>query len=87
MKVKAIIKVDVPEWQIGEEAQIFFPDSMCAKGICELATKDNDIETLLNEFITYVYAVQNPVEAHNGVITTSTLSEAKRGFLKKYDNR
>lgn len=34
--MKAVIKLDVPEWQIGEEVQVFFPDSMCKKGKCEL---------------------------------------------------
>lgn len=33
--IDTIIKVKVPKWQIGQKAQIYFPDSMCTKGICE----------------------------------------------------
>lgn len=34
--MKAIIRLDVPEWQIGQEVKVYFPDTMCVKGICEL---------------------------------------------------
>lgn len=33
--VNAYIKVKVPKWQIGQEASIYFKDTMCAKGICK----------------------------------------------------
>ena len=33
--IDAIIKVKVPEWQIGEEVSVFFPDTMNIKGVCE----------------------------------------------------
>jgi len=33
--MKATIKVDVPEYQIGQEATVYFRDTMCVKGICE----------------------------------------------------
>lgn len=33
--MKAIIKVDVPEFQIGQEATVYFRDTMCTKGVCE----------------------------------------------------
>ena len=33
--IDAVIKVKVPRWQIGEECQIHFPDTMCIKGKCE----------------------------------------------------
>lgn len=41
--VDAIIKVQVPKWQIGEECFIYFKDTMGIKGICEeVKEKDND---------------------------------------------
>ena len=43
--MQAIIRVDVPEWQIGEEATICFKDSMLTKGICEKDTKPKKNET------------------------------------------
>ena len=36
--MKAVIKLDVPEWQIGQEVSVYFKDTMVKKGICE---KDN----------------------------------------------
>lgn len=38
--VDAVIKVRVPKWQIGQEVNIYFKDSMYMKGIV-----DNDKET------------------------------------------
>lgn len=35
--MKALIEIDVPEWQIGQEVTIYFPDSMCKKGVCKAA--------------------------------------------------
>ena len=43
--MQAIIRVDVPEWQIGEEVTICFKDSMLKKGICEKDTKPKKNET------------------------------------------
>ena len=40
--VDAIIKVKVPKWQIGEEVSIYFKDTMCTKGICELENKEKE---------------------------------------------
>ena len=42
--MKAIIKVDVPEFQIGQEVTVYFRDTMCTKGMCEKA-KDGIITT------------------------------------------
>ena len=33
--MKAVIKLDVPEWQIGQDATIYFPDTMVKKSKCE----------------------------------------------------
>lgn len=35
--VKAIIQVEVPEWQIGEKVSLYFPDTMQKSAICERA--------------------------------------------------
>lgn len=37
--MKAIITVDVPEHQIGQEVSAYFKDSMCVKGMCESETE------------------------------------------------
>ena len=36
--MKALIRVDVPEWQIGQEAHIIFRDTMEKHGVCEADT-------------------------------------------------
>ena len=33
--MKAIIRLDVPEWQIGQEVKVYFHDTMCVTGTCE----------------------------------------------------
>lgn len=35
IQMKAIIKIDVPGYQIGQEVSIYFKDTMNVKGICE----------------------------------------------------
>ena len=46
--MKAIITVDVPEHQIGQEVSAYFKDTMCVKGKCEaeidvLAKHDEEV--------------------------------------------
>lgn len=45
--MKAIIKLDVPEWQIGKMVQIYFPDSMQKIGKCEAVKERERPERLL----------------------------------------
>lgn len=42
--MKAVIELDVPEWQIGQEVTVYFPDSMLKKGKCELL-KEQETKT------------------------------------------
>ena len=34
--MKAIIRLDVPDWQIGKKVSVYFPDSMVSNSICEI---------------------------------------------------
>jgi len=34
--VNAVIKLEVPEWQIGEPVTVFFKDTMMKKSVCEI---------------------------------------------------
>lgn len=45
--MKAIIKLDVPEWQIGQEVTIHFPDTMVKRGKCEAVKEHPGPEKLL----------------------------------------
>ena len=40
--MKAIIRLDVPDWQIGEKVSIYFPDSMVSNSICEIDNMEKD---------------------------------------------
>lgn len=44
--MKAIVWLDVPEWQIGSEVTVYFKDTMVTKGVCEKAPEQR---FLLNE--------------------------------------
>ena len=39
--VDAIIRVKVPEWQIGEKVSIYFPDTMFIHSTCERAIQEH----------------------------------------------
>ncbi len=39
--MKAIIRLDVPDWQIGEKVSVYFPDTMVLNSICEIDNTDN----------------------------------------------
>lgn len=38
--MKAVIKLDVPDFQIGQEVTVYFKDTMTKKGICEAEEDD-----------------------------------------------
>ena len=44
--VDAIIRIKVPEWQIGEEVKIYFKDTMYISGICEKVDKEKINENI-----------------------------------------
>ena len=45
--MKAVIKLDVPEWQIGQCVSVYFPDTMMKKAICEAVKERKRPEKLL----------------------------------------
>jgi hypothetical protein len=55
--MKAIITVDVPEHQIGQEVSVYFKDTMMVKGVCENieSTNATNGEVLLQVFPPSVY--------------------------------
>lgn len=64
--MKAKIEIDVPEFQIGNEVNVYFKDSMCKKGICE---KDNQNITL-DDFERFA------IEHDYAIMTTEIYSKA-----------
>ena len=46
--MKAIIKLDVPEWQVGQEVTVYFKDTMMKRGICELENIETEKPCKIN---------------------------------------
>ena len=42
-EMKVIIELDVPEWQIGQQVEVFFPDTMMKKGVCTLPKEQESL--------------------------------------------
>lgn len=42
--MKAVIKLDVPEWQIGQDVSVYFPDTMLKHGKCELLKEQEAVK-------------------------------------------
>lgn len=43
-EMRVIIELDVPEWQIGKQVEVFFPDTMMKKGVCELLKEQEAVK-------------------------------------------
>ena len=41
--MKAVIELDVPEWQIGQDVSVYFPDTMVKHGKCELLKEQDAV--------------------------------------------
>jgi len=44
--MKAVIELDVPEWQIGQDVSVYFPDTMLKHGKCELLKEQEAVEPI-----------------------------------------
>ena len=42
--MKAVIKLDVPDWQIGQDVTVYFPDTMMQHAKCELLKEQEAVE-------------------------------------------
>ena len=42
--MKSVIELDVPDWQIGQDVTVYFPDTMVKRGKCELLKKQKTEE-------------------------------------------
>lgn len=47
--MKAIIRLDIPDYQIGQKVSIYFPDTMKIEGVTEMDTTLNLNGTVLND--------------------------------------
>lgn len=39
--MKAVIRLDVPDWQIGQEVYVYFLDTMMMRSVCEEEKQEN----------------------------------------------
>lgn len=44
MVTKAVIQLDVPEWQIGQDVSVYFPDTMLKHGKCEMMKEQEPVK-------------------------------------------
>lgn len=56
--MKAIVEIDVPEWQIGRDVSVYFPDTMVAHGTCnsndeitKILDQNNKYKQMVNEIL------------------------------------
>lgn len=56
--MKAVIYLDVPEWQVDQDVTIFFPDTMVQHAKCELLKEEKEEEKMKWE----KFEQMNPVE-------------------------
>ena len=78
-KVEAFVKIDVPEYQIGESVHLYFKDTMYAMSICEPASKhDFIVETKFLERVLEEADKQN-IPISNGIL--DILSEEIKKFI------
>jgi len=47
--MKAVIELDVPEWQIGQDVSVYFPDTMLKHGKCELLKEQNEPKQIIRK--------------------------------------
>ena len=53
--MKALIELDVPEWQIGQEVAVYFPDTMRKRGKCEaVPAHDVPVQSLIDHIKTAI---------------------------------
>lgn len=54
--MKAVINLDVPEWQIGQPVSVYFPDTMQKRGVCELL-KEQEAKLLTFDEVKRHYSI------------------------------
>ena len=42
--MKAVVELDVPEWQIGQDVSVYFPDTMLEHGKCKLLKEQEAVK-------------------------------------------
>ena len=51
--MKAVIIVDVPDYQMGQEVSVYFKDTMCIKSICKEDSTIAELEKIKAEIKSY----------------------------------
>ena len=55
--MKALIIVDVPDYQMGQEVSVYFKDTMCIKSICQEDSTIKELKKIRAEILNeYPYA-------------------------------
>ena len=60
-EMKAVIYLDVPDWQIGQDVSVYFPDTMMKHGKCELLKEHDAVEPKTGHWIWLQYCANEGV--------------------------
>jgi len=47
--MNAVINLDVPDWQIGQDVTVYFPDTMVKRSKCELMKEQESVPVIHRE--------------------------------------
>lgn len=82
--MEAIIRLDVPDWQIGQPVTVYFKDTMMKHSICELETDKGDslLEEVLELIKQYRKVGEDDMKRRDFVVNKQ--GETKSEFIEKY---
>lgn len=76
--MKAIIRLDIPDYQIGQKVSIYFPDTMKIEGVTEMDTTLNLNGTVLNDTdIDFQLETENELTKNQKASLYKALAERK----------
>jgi hypothetical protein len=79
--MKAVIELDVPEWQIGQNVSVYFPDTMLKRGKCELLKEHETVVKQWTKEIADNQLAHAPKDSHEFMSLNEHLeNEYKRGI-------
>lgn len=67
--MKAIVRLDVPEFQTGQEVSVYFKDTMCKRGVIEVdgRPKQHKYKETCELADTLAQIANNGMSANNGI--------------------
>ena len=77
--MNAVIYLDVPDWQIGQDVTVYFPDTMVKRCKCELLKEQDDIGKELTDAMELIHKKNERIKKLEEQIETLTRWRANAG--------